>query len=916
MTMQQDVPTLPTARHESPLTRRLIIAVVLFSSVITLGLTLVQLAFDYKTGLGKLHDNLNMIEQAQVPPLVHGVWAFDEVQIDSQLAGIVNLSDIRYAAISVNGIVKWHKGSQNADNVVDRSYPLVTHYRGQITEIGILHVQATLDGLYRELTGKVFLILMSNGIKTFLVAGFLVFFVHRIIGKHLQKITLFSRNAAKEEELILDRNGTKPDELDHLVESLNVMRARIRESYNLMLASEERFRQAFENAPHGIALVSLDGYWIKTNAAARKILGISQESLLGMTTQALTLPPDYKLEKPMLDDLINDRIEEYEIDKRFLGPRGEIVKVHVNASKTRLADERSSVVVLHFQDMTQAEEHDRLVTLQSTAIHAAATGIFITDLSGIIEWSNPAFSKITGYSPQELTGMSPRILNSGHHPKGYYRDLWSTVITGNVWRREITNKRKDGTLYIANQTISPLLDSQRNVTHFVAVQEDVTEQKKAEERFLYMAEHDDLTGLVNRPKLLESIDTARALSDRTGTAIALLYFDIDAFKDINDVFGHDLGDLVIVEVARRLKRMTRVSDTLARLGGDEFAILQTGLHTPQSAADLARKIIDEMRHPMLIEGKEIIVSASIGISAYPADSGDGAQLLNKADMAMYKAKDKGRNTFHFFSPEMESQVRQRLDIAQKLRRALNENEFSLVYQPQVDLHSGRANAAEALLRWNDPDTGEPISPLTFIPIAEETGLILPIGDWVLRAACRQAAQWVEQGLDGFQRIAVNISAMQFQSPGFLDNVRAILKETGLSPEVLEMELTESLFIEDSDALLKAMDELRAMGVSLSVDDFGTGYASLAYLKTFPINRLKIDRSFIEESAGNDQDAAIVRGIVGLGGALGLNVIAEGVETAEQAAFLKSCGCDETQGFFYARPMSAEQITMAFPSKAA
>ncbi len=431
------------------------------------------------------------------------------------------------------------------------------------------------------------------------------------------------------------------------------------------------------------------------------------------------------------------------------------------------------------------------------------------------------------------------------------------------------------------------------------------ERKRAEERLSYLAQYDHLTNLANRSLFRDRLEQALARADRKGSLVTLMFLDLDGFKAINDTLGHSSGDELLKEVARRIERRVRGSDTVARLGGDEFAIILEDMSDAQDAGPVAREILDIISEPLVLNGQEIFVTSSIGIAVRPPSKGEN--LLKDADAAMYRAKQRGRDNYEFYTEEMNVQVSERLPLEWDLRRARDREEFLLYYQPQVDLATGKIVGAEALLRWQHPELGI-VFPTKFIPVLEDTGLIVSMGEWILRAACAQGKTWQDSGLEGL-RIAVNLSARQFGQENLVETVVGVLKETGFDPRCLELEITESLLMNDVEATSRTLNELKgsAPGIRISIDDFGTGYSSLWRLKTFPIDLLKIDRSFVRDLATDPNDVVLAEAMIGLAHKLGLEVIAEGVETGEQLAYLRERGCDEAQGFYFSRPIPASEF---------
>jgi len=541
----------------------------------------------------------------------------------------------------------------------------------------------------------------------------------------------------------------------------------------------------------------------------------------------------------------------------------------------------------------------------SGAIEQTDDIVVITDRSGVIEYVNPAFEAASGFSREQAVGGTPGISKSGLHDGEFYRQMWRTILRGEVFRDVLINRRRDGSLYYEEKTITPFKDDAGTVTHFVSTGKDITERMEAQEHLHYLAHHDALTGLPNRALLQDRLAHAIAQCARSDTMLAVLFFDLDRFKNVNDSLGHATGDDLLKAVVERVSACVRRGDTFARLSGDEFTIVMEGLDDTDDVSAVAEKVLAAVRAPTLAGGHEMLVTASIGISIYPHDARDIENLLKHADSAMYRAKETGGNSYQYFTADMTAHAVEHLKLHSQVHRALERGEFILHYQPRIDVRDGHVLGVEALLRWEHPEYGL-VSPAQFIPLLEETGLILEVGEWVLKTACRINRR-LSEATGRPLRIAVNLSTRQFRDQDLLGKVRRCLEEDDLQPEQLELEITESLLADRIEQTAETLRILQAMGVRISVDDFGTGYSSMGYLKRFPIGRLKIDRSFVRDIPGDENDTGIVRAIIALARSLHMDVTAEGVETDEQLDFVREQGCDEAQGYLLARPMPCEDL---------
>ncbi|MGO4888981.1 EAL domain-containing protein [Anaerobacillus sp. MEB173] len=547
----------------------------------------------------------------------------------------------------------------------------------------------------------------------------------------------------------------------------------------------------------------------------------------------------------------------------------------------------------------QTEDHLRL---SAKVFENSLEGITITDKNGDIIFVNPAFTNITGYTPEEVIGKNPNLLSSGKHDKAFYDGMWSSLKEKGQWKGEIWNRKKDGSLIAEWLTISSILDDSGETTHYASVFTDITDRKKQMEMIEYQANHDSLTGLTNRrlfnKQIIESLHSAKDSHRKMG----IMFLDLDQFKNINDSFGHGFGDCLLQNIAATLNETVDDDVTLARLGGDEFILFYPAITDRDVLAEDAQKIIDKISQPITINGYSVVVTTSIGISVFPDDGEDLDSLIKNADIALYHAKGKGRNSYYFYESSMSEKVMKRVEYEAKLREAISEEQFQVYYQPKVEVSTGKIIGMEALLRWQHPEIGM-ISPSDFIPIAEETGLIIPIGEYVLRTACEQSKHWQQAGYPPIA-VSVNIASQQLQKDYLLSLVTKVLFETGLEPKYLELEVTEGSLMMNNEETIEILTSLKEIGVKISIDDFGTGYSSLNYIKQFSIDMIKIDKSFVMNMTSDPNDTAIVKAIISMAHSLNMRVVAEGVETEEQFALLRDMGCEWVQGFLFSEPVTA------------
>ncbi|MGZ5623952.1 MAG: two-component system response regulator [Methylobacter sp.] len=551
-------------------------------------------------------------------------------------------------------------------------------------------------------------------------------------------------------------------------------------------------------------------------------------------------------------------------------------------------------------DIDHLKQNEERLKLMANVFKNSGEGILICAGNKIIE-VNQSFTHITGYDSSEVIGKSPQLFASDRHNAAFYKDIQRALDETGYWQGELWSRRRDGEFFPVWLGISTVHDTRGKVSHYIGIFSDITERKAATAKIEYLAHHDVLTHLPNRTLLRDRFEQAVAHATRSNTLVALLFLDLDKFKQINDTLGHDIGDRLLQGIADRLTKGLRDGDSICRQGGDEFIIMLTDLHDAGTVAQIAEKILQKINEPFDIDGVHITTSFSIGISIYSLDGTNFDGLLNKADTAMYAAKKQGRNMFRFFSNDMNIASIERLNMENGLRHALEKGELSLHYQPQYCTNDRQLIGTEALLRWTR-SSGESVAPAKFIPVAEDIGLIVPIGDWVLHEACRQNRLWHDAGLK--LTVNVNVSAVQFKQGNLVESVQSALASSGLEPHYLELELTETTLMVDIEVIVNTMIELRKLGVTFAIDDFGSGYSSLNYIKRFMVDKLKIDRSFVSDlSQGRQEDKAIVQAIVQMGKALNIDVLAEGVETKEQLDLLSLLGCKNVQGFYLSHPLS-------------
>lgn len=670
----------------------------------------------------------------------------------------------------------------------------------------------------------------------------------------------------------------------------------------LLAESEQRYRALFEGSRVVELLVHPEtGDIVDANDAACRFYGYSYEQITALHASDINAMPEEVLIQAMLDAEQESR-NHFVFRHRLAS--GELRDVEVHSGPVEYRGQRLLYSIVH--DITHRLAAEREKEKLSSALDQSGSSVMLTDSRYRIEYVNWQFCRVSGFSPDEVIGKHVDFLSAGRTSPETRRHLSETLRQGKPWHGELLCRRKNGELFWNSLSVSPVASDDGVINGLVAVGEDLTEQRETDRRIQQLAFYDPITGLGNRQFLLDHLDSffAEASSEGSQSQATLIFIDLDDFKRVNDSLGHDMGDRLIKTAAHRLKVVVSDSDVLVRLGGDEFAIL----HRTGTQAELSgwlEQLCEQFNRTVKLGSHTINAFASVGVAFLPQDGSDTGAALRNAELAMYKAKQQAGSSCHFFSEELNRQAQKRLDLEVRLRKAIQKRHLELHYQPKVCLKNRQIVGVEALIRWNDPEQGL-IPPFDFIPFAEETGLILPISHWVMEEAFRQVVSWKRQGRKPL-KMAINLSARQFQDPGFVQEVGALLEQTGADPRWIELEITESMLMENMNEMLPVLHQLKALGVSLAIDDFGTGYSSLAYLKEMPIDVLKVDRAFVKDLPGARNDCAIARTIIVLAQQLGLSVVAEGIELPEQAQFLAESGCDIGQGFLYSRPLPLKDL---------
>ncbi len=779
--------------------------------------------------------------------------------------------------------------------------------------IGRLYLLAELTALKERLfkfSTIIAVILLISLLISFLFSNRLI----KSITYPIFRLASLADNISKDNNFSSRAQAEGIFEFSILANSFNLMLDNIESQQSELLASEQRLSLALDASSEALWDWNLKKDEVFFDQRIQAILGFTESRIADATGRISEIihERDLDSQEQKLMSHLKGKTEFYETECRMKGLDGQWIWVHVRGKVVEFDDQGEPLRLTGtYRDITEKKNSEEKIRLLATLFEITSDAVIILQSDFDILTINKAFTTITSYTVEELLGQPVKKLTSMYGER-LYAQMRHALVDQGYWQGEFEAQRKNGEQYVLSFRMTAVTDIGGNISHYIGVGSDITEQKKSVQKLRYMASHDSLTKLPNRSLLVDRLNHALAATKRKKNQLAVVFFDLDRFKQINDNLGHDIGDQLLIQIAERLTSSIRDSDTVARLGGDEYMLIIEDITDPKSVSLVARSILVQFEDAFHVKGHEIRVTPSLGISLHPENGDTSEELIKNADIAMYAAKSKGRNNYQYYTPEMNQKARGRLTMENHLRVALERNELFLYYQPKVDSTRNQIIGAEALLRWRQPDIGF-VSPVEFIPLAEETGLIVPIGEWVLEQACKDAKSWQQQGLP-FCPVAVNISPLQFQSGDLPLQVNRVLQQADLPAHHLELELTESLVMDTPEKVILHLQVLKAIGVKLSIDDFGTGYSSLSYLHKFPIDTLKIDRSFISDIDIATQESAITSAIIAMAKNLNIDVIAEGVETLGQLDFLHSQGCNHIQGFLFSKPVPEKEFVALLKSK--
>jgi len=667
----------------------------------------------------------------------------------------------------------------------------------------------------------------------------------------------------------------------------------------------ERHREINSCMADWIWEVDAQGIYIFAAGNVKKILGYDESDLIGKSPFDFMSDLEASRVGSLFGELASNQAPIVELENWNIHKDGSAVCLLTSGVPVLDSDGKLLGYRGIDKDITAEKKSHEEIMRHKMIFDSVKEAIVITDLHGVIVDVNPAYEVITGYQRDEIVGEYPSKLKSNYHDAAFYNAMWSDISSKGSWEGEIWDRRKNGEIFPKWLSINTFYDGYNIASGYVGLFSDISDKKASEEKLINLAFYDPLTSLPNRSNFHESLIHALSMVKQKEEQLALYYIDLDNFKYINDTFGHNAGDNLLLEVSIRMKEFLREEDTLARLGGDEFAVIHTGKVVDHMISIISTRILDSLLEPFTVMGHEIQVGASIGVSVYPHDGLDAEILIRNADTAMYDAKKRGTRNYQSFTHELHQRSQDRLHLENDLRRAIKNEEFELHYQPQIDITCDKLIGSEALIRWTHPTRGI-ISPAEFIPTAEETGMIIEIGAWVFKKACSYLRECIDSGRDPV-RVAINLSAKQFSDNGLIKMIKSTLEREKIPVDLIELEITESTLMDNADQTVEILNEISKLGISIAMDDFGTGYSSLAYLKNFPVNKIKIDREFIRGLPDSKDDALLTSAMISLSNNLGVEVLAEGAETEGQVEFLRQHGCKYIQGFYYSKPLPPEEF---------
>ena len=911
-------------RH-SVLALRVLLWVLLASLAVFAVATAFGFAHEREKALNHAHATAQEAAEQSLFAISNSLWQYDVAGLNALLTGMVASRVVVRAEVLGLDKVVVDVSLPGFTGAVDRVWTLPVLSQDHKTVIGALRISESYGEVDAEVADTLKTLVLTDLAKIIGLALVLFAIVYGKVARHLHQLARDVTQLGPSEDppklsVARKKAGTYRDEIDVLVDAINrfvaerseemhqrsVAEAKRGSAERELAQSEERFRTLIEWSPEAI-LVHRQGEILYVNPAAIKLFGASNaQQLLGRAPQELIHPEARAAQAERMKSLVDGAPTLPMTESTFVRLDGQAILVQVQG--TSVIYDGAPAIHVSMRDITERKQYEEALRIAATAFEAQQ-GMTVTDAHRVILRVNQAFTTITGYSADEAVGQTPRLLSSGRHDSAFYAAMTQTLEQEGAWAGEIWNRRKSGEVYPEWLTISAVKDTTGLTTHFVAIFSDVSEHFRAQSQIDTLAFYDPLTHLPNRRLLLDRLEQALHASTRHMRKSALLFVDLDNFKTLNDTLGHFQGDLLLVQVAQRLKTCIRDGDTLAHLGSDEFLVMLEDLSDDEieaatQAETVGHKILGAFVPDFSLDTGPYHGTTSVGMTLLGGNPlEDSEQPLKRAELAMFQAKAAGRNTLRFFDARMQAEVSARAALEADLREAVQQRQLVLHYQPQV-VGDGRITGVEALVRWQHPQRGM-VSPADFIPLAEETGLILPIGHWVMETACAQLAAWARQSDLAHLTMAVNVSARQFRYPDFVDQIMAVLEHTHAIPKLLKLELTESMLVDDVESIIAKMGALKAEGVTFSLDDFGTGYSSLSYLKRLPLDQLKIDQGFIRNIVTDPNDAAIAKMVVALAESMGLSVIAEGVELQAQADFLAHLGCHAYQGYLFSRPLTKE-----------